>query len=134
VTDWLIRLTTALAVLMVASVAAVVSYQHACELVKTHGETGFTARLLPFTVDGLIWAASMFSGVLQPVARRCTPRCAESFCNTSAWVVLVVAADLPPAVAGQAASHSSCGVTIRVEPLADLLEPSRRQVRPGLDH
>jgi hypothetical protein len=53
-------LTTALAVLMVAGVAAVISYQHAYELVTSHGETGFTARLLPFTVDGLIWAASMF--------------------------------------------------------------------------
>jgi hypothetical protein len=59
VTDRLIRLTTALAVLMVAGVAAVISYQHAYELVTTHGETGFTAHLLPFTVDGLIWAASM---------------------------------------------------------------------------
>ena len=58
-TDRLIRCTTALAVLMVAGVAAVISYQHAYELVTTHGETGFTARLLPFTVDGLIWAASM---------------------------------------------------------------------------
>jgi len=63
VTDRLTRITTALAVLMVASVAAVISYQHAYELVRSHGETGVTARLLPFTVDGLIWAASMFSGV-----------------------------------------------------------------------
>jgi hypothetical protein len=61
-TDRLIRLTTALAVLMVAGVAAVISYQHAYELVTSHGETGITARLLPFTVDGLIWAASMLSG------------------------------------------------------------------------
>jgi hypothetical protein len=59
VTDRLIRLTTALAVLMVAGVAAVISYQHAYELVTTYGESGLTARLLPFTVDGLIWAASM---------------------------------------------------------------------------
>jgi len=59
VTDRLIRLTTALAVVAVASVAAIISYQHAYELVRTHGESGLTARLLPFTVDGLIWAASM---------------------------------------------------------------------------
>jgi hypothetical protein len=55
----LIRLTTALAVATVAAVAAVISYRHAYELVSTHGETGITARLLPFTVDGLILAASM---------------------------------------------------------------------------
>ena len=42
-----------------AVVAAVISYQHAYELVRSHGESGVTARLLPFTVDGLIWAASM---------------------------------------------------------------------------
>ena len=58
-TDRLIRITTALAVVTVAVVAAVISYQHAYELVRSHGESGVTARLAPFTVDGLIWAASM---------------------------------------------------------------------------
>jgi Protein of unknown function (DUF2637) len=58
-TDRLIRITTALAVAAVAAVAAVISYRHAYELVSTHGETGVTARLVPFTVDGLILAASM---------------------------------------------------------------------------
>jgi Protein of unknown function (DUF2637) len=58
-TDRLIRATTAFAVLAVAGVAAIISYQHAYELVSSHGEAGVTARLLPFTVDGLIWAASM---------------------------------------------------------------------------
>src|ERR1017187_8440281 len=55
-TDKLIRVTTAFAV---AAVAAVISYRHAYELVRSHGESGLTARLVPFTVDGLIWAASM---------------------------------------------------------------------------
>jgi hypothetical protein len=59
VTDRLIRITTALAVVAVAGVAAIISYQHAYELVSSHGESGMTAHLLPFTVDGLIWAASM---------------------------------------------------------------------------
>jgi hypothetical protein len=59
VTDRLIRITTALAMVTVAAVVAVISYQHAYELVRLHGESGTTARLLPFTVDGLIWAASM---------------------------------------------------------------------------
>ena len=57
--DRLIRISTALAVAAVAAVAAVISYRHAYELVTTHGETGLTARLLPFTVNGLILAASM---------------------------------------------------------------------------
>jgi hypothetical protein len=59
VTDRLIRITTALAVATVAALAAVISYRHAYELVSTHGETGATARLVPFTVDGLILPASI---------------------------------------------------------------------------
>jgi hypothetical protein len=59
VTERLIRVITALAVAAVAAVAAVISYRHAYELVSTHGEAGLTARLVPFTVDGLIVAASM---------------------------------------------------------------------------
>jgi hypothetical protein len=59
VPDRLIRITTALGVATVAAMAAVISYRHAYELVSTHGEFGLTARLVPFTVDGLILAASM---------------------------------------------------------------------------
>ena len=58
-TDRLIRITTALAVVAVAVIAAIISYQHVYELVRSHGESGVTARLMPFTVDGLIWAAFM---------------------------------------------------------------------------
>ena len=58
-TGQLLRITTALAVVAVAGVAAIISYQHAYELVLSHGESGATARLAPFTVDGLILAASM---------------------------------------------------------------------------
>ncbi len=76
-TDRLIRITTALAVVAVAGVAAIISYQHAYELVRSHGESGVTARLLPFTVDGLIWAAFTFSGGRQAVARRGT----AAFCG-----------------------------------------------------
>jgi hypothetical protein len=36
----------------VAAVVAVISYRHAYELVSTHGETGLTARLIPFTSTG----------------------------------------------------------------------------------
>ncbi len=49
-TDRLIRLTTALAVATVAAVAAVISYRHAYEPVRSHGESGVTAWLVPFTV------------------------------------------------------------------------------------
>jgi len=59
VIDRLIRVTTALAVIAVATMAAVISYHHAYELVVAHGESGPTARLVPLTVDGPISAASM---------------------------------------------------------------------------
>ena len=65
--DRIIRWSTALAVVGVAAVAAVVSYEHASDLVRAHGETGWTARLIPLTVDGLIYASSM---VMLDSARR----------------------------------------------------------------
>src|ERR1700723_4024069 len=58
-TDKAIRWSTTAAVMGVAVVAAVVSYEHAYALVHAHGETGWTAHLIPLTVDGLIWASSM---------------------------------------------------------------------------
>jgi len=57
--DRVIRWTIAGAVLGVAAVAAVASYEHAYALVRAHGEAGWTARLVPLTVDGLIYASSM---------------------------------------------------------------------------
>jgi hypothetical protein len=66
-TDKAIRWSTAAAVIGVAAVAAVVSYEHAYALVHAHGETGWTAHLIPLTVDGLIWASSM---VMLDSARR----------------------------------------------------------------
>jgi Protein of unknown function (DUF2637) len=58
-TDRVIRWSTAGAVVGVAAVAAVVSHEHASALVRAHGESGWTARLIPLTVDGLIYASSM---------------------------------------------------------------------------
>jgi hypothetical protein len=68
--DRVIRWTTAGAVLGVAAVAAVASYEHAYDLVRAHGEAAWTARLVPLTVDGLTYASSM---VMLDSARRKTP-------------------------------------------------------------
>ena len=62
-----IRLSTAVAVLAVAGIAAYVSYWHAYAVVRAHGETGITARLEPATIDGLVCASSMLSGGRQGV-------------------------------------------------------------------
>jgi hypothetical protein len=67
--DRVIRWSTALAVLGVAVVAAVASYEHAYDLVRAHGESGWTAHMVPLTVDGLIYASSM---VMLDSARRKT--------------------------------------------------------------
>jgi hypothetical protein len=64
--DRVIRWSTALAVVGVAAVAAVVSYEHASALVRAHGESGWTGRLIPLTV-GLIYASSV---VMVDSARR----------------------------------------------------------------
>lgn len=57
--DQAIRVSTAAAVLGVAGIAAYVSYQHAFEVVRAHGESGLTARLEPATIDGLVYSSSM---------------------------------------------------------------------------
>jgi hypothetical protein len=68
-TEHVIRWSTAGAVLGVAAVAAVASYEHAYDLIRMHGESGWTARMVPLTVDGLIYASSM---VMLDSARRKT--------------------------------------------------------------
>lgn len=57
--DRVIRWTTAGAVIGVAAVATVASYEHAYALVRAHGEAGWTRRLMPLTVDGLVYTSSM---------------------------------------------------------------------------
>jgi hypothetical protein len=69
-TDQVIKWSTGAAVVGVAAVAAAASYEHAYELVRAHGEVGWTARLVPLTVDGLIYASSM---VMLDAARRRSP-------------------------------------------------------------
>jgi hypothetical protein len=55
------------AVVLVAAVAGWVSYLHAWEVIRAHGEPGMVGRLYPATVDGLIYMSSM---VLLDAARR----------------------------------------------------------------
>jgi len=57
--DRVIRWSTAGVVIGTAAVAAAACYEHACDLVQAHGEVGWTARLVPLTVDGMIYASSM---------------------------------------------------------------------------
>ena len=113
-TDRLVRITTALAVAVVAVavVAAVISYQHAYELVRSHGESGVTAWLLPFTVDGLIWAASMV--VLDASRRGQVPGLAAWSLSTG--IVATVGANLAHGV-----GHGPVGALVSAWPALALV-------------
>jgi hypothetical protein len=113
VTDRLIRITTALAVVAVAVVAAVISYQHAFELVRSHGESGLTARLLPFTVDGLIWAASM---LVLDASRRNQPVPRLAAWSLGAGIVATVGANLAHGV-----GHGPVGALVSAWPALALV-------------
>ncbi|MFB4308830.1 DUF2637 domain-containing protein [Actinomadura sp. GTD37] len=102
--DRLIRITTALAVVAVAAVAAVISYRHAYELVHSHGESGPTARLVPFTVDGLIWAASM---VILDASRRQQPAPPLAKWSLAVGIVATVGANV-----AHGASHGVIGTVV----------------------
>ena len=56
--DQWIRWTTTGCVALLALIAATVSYLHMHVLVESHGQPGWVAALTPFSVDGMIVAAS----------------------------------------------------------------------------
>jgi hypothetical protein len=57
--DTSIRRLTAAAVMLVAAIAAVVSFIHIQHLAASHGQTELAAYLLPVSVDGTVAAASL---------------------------------------------------------------------------
>src|SRR3569833_625239 len=57
--DRAIRWATTLSVVVLAGIAAVLSYKHMFILVRRYGETSWTSTLLPVSVDGMIVASSM---------------------------------------------------------------------------
>ncbi|GGT50177.1 DUF2637 domain-containing protein [Actinomadura citrea] len=111
--DRLIRITTALAVVAVAAVAAVISYRHAYELVHSHGESGPTARLVPFTVDGLIWAASM---VILDASRRKHPAPPLAKWSLAVGIVATVGANV-----AHGATHGLIGAIVSAWPALALV-------------
>jgi hypothetical protein len=112
-TDRIIRWTTASAVVGVA-VAAVASYEHAYALVRVHGGAGWTGRLIPLTVDGLIYASSM---VMQDSARRKAPVPA-----LARWLLgLGIAATLAANVA-HGLGHGLTGAAVAAWPTVALVD------------
>jgi hypothetical protein len=111
--DRIIRWTITVAVIGVAAVAAVVSYDHAGDLGRAHGETGWTARLIPLTVDGLIYASSM---VMLDSARRKMP-----VAVLARWLLgLGIAATLAASVAHRL-SNGPIGAAVAAWPAVGLV-------------
>lgn len=75
--DRFARLLTGLAVSTVAVIAATVSFTHIASVAAGHGYTPATAKLLPFSVDGLIVAASLVL-LAEARAHRPAPRLARA--------------------------------------------------------
>lgn len=75
--DKFARVLTGLAVLAVAVIAAIVSFTHIASVAAQHGYTDATAKLLPFSVDGLIVAASLVL-LAEARAQRPAPRLARA--------------------------------------------------------
>ena len=111
--DRAIRLSTAVAVLAVADIAAYVSYWHAYAVIRAYGDGGITARLEPATIDGLVYASSM---VILYAARHRVPVPA-----LARWLLgLGIAATLTANMA-QGWSHGPIGAVVAAWPAASLV-------------
>ncbi|MGH3241624.1 MAG: DUF2637 domain-containing protein [Spirillospora sp.] len=68
--DRAIRWASTVGVIMLAGIAAVISYKHMYHLVPRYGETSWTAALLPVSVDGMIAVAVAEPSVVGGLGRR----------------------------------------------------------------
>ena len=120
--DRTIRVSTAVAVLAVAGVAAYVSYWHAYAVVCAHGETGVTARLEPATIDGLVYASSM---VNLYAARHRLPVPALARWLLALGIIATLAANM-----AQGWSHGPVGAVIAAWPAVSLV--GSYELSPGV--
>ena len=120
--DRAIRVSTAVAVLTVAGVAAYVSYWHAYAVVCAHGETGITARLEPATIDGLVYASSM---VNLYAARHRLPVPALARWLLALGIIATLAANM-----AQGWSHGPAGAVIAAWPAVSLV--GSYELSPGV--
>jgi len=111
--DLAIRLSTAMAVLAVAGIAAYVSYWHAYAVVRAHRESGITARLEPATIDGLVYASSM---VVLYAARHQVP-----VPSLACWLLGAGIAATLTANMAQGWSHGVVGAVVAAWPAVSLV-------------
>jgi hypothetical protein len=111
--DRAIRISTAIAVLAVAGVAAYESYWHAYAVIWARGESGVTARLEPATIDGLVYASSMV--IMYATRHRLpVPRLARWLLTLG--IVATLAANM-----AQGWSHGPVGAVVAAWPAASLV-------------
>lgn len=121
--DRLVRWTTAVSVVVLAGIAAVISYKHMFTLVHRYGETSWTAALLPLSVDGMIVASSMSLLEASRMGRRS---------GVLPWALLVLGSAASLAANVAVAEPSAVGRVIAAWPSAALIgsyELLMRQVR-----
>jgi hypothetical protein len=110
-------------VVLLAGIAAVVSYRHMHTLTLAHGESSWTATLIPLSVDGMVVASSM-------------TLLADSRAGRSAgvlpWVLLAIASVASLGANVAVAEPTACGRVIAAWPSLALIggyELLMRQVR-----
>jgi hypothetical protein len=108
--DTLIRTTATLAVLVVAGIAAAISFGHIESVALANGQPLVAARALPVSIDGAIVASSM---VLLDAARRGTEAPVLARVMLGAGVAATLAAN---AISG--AGHGPVGIGVAVLPAA----------------
>ena len=121
--DRVIRWTTTLSVVVLAGIAAIVSYRHMFVLVHRYGETSWTAVLLPVSVDGMIVASSMSLLASSRQGERS---------GVLPWVLLIVGSAASLAANVAVAEPSAVGRLIAAWPSAALIgsyELLMRQIR-----
>jgi len=111
--DRAIRVSATAAVLGVAGIAAYISYWHAYEVIRAHGESGVTARLEPATIDGLVYCSSM---VVLYAARHQLRVPALARWLLGLGIVATLAANL-----AHGWSHGPIGATVAAWPAASLV-------------
>jgi hypothetical protein len=131
---WVQRVTTA-AVLSVALVAAVASYEHMRALAEVAGE-GWRSWLLPISVDGLAVAASMTMLVRRRVGERSGALAwAALLVGLGASLAANVAAAEPTVVGRLVAAWPPVGLLLSYELLLQQIKarggPGVHTVRPG---
>jgi len=138
---WATRATTVAAVLLVATVAAVVSYEHMREVADRAGEQ-WRAWLLPLSVDGLVVAASM---ALLTRRRAGLPGGRLAWCallgGVGASLAANIAAAEPTATARVVAAWPALAFAVafelllqqRREPVVDPVDDPVGEDRPGIE-